>query len=625
MQLLRRLFSFWANKYFEPLQVCWRILKVLSPRLRLSALTTLGIMIVVGVTEYISILVLAFFAMTISDTDGTRNSGVYKWIMSQFPSIGEYLAGDGNLILSVCALAVLAIISKNILWVISNWKMNYFAGETSAWIGCEAMRLYLAMPYLWHLSSEGMDAFTKISWRMQLAVFMMHNLVILSSVVTLALLFIGLLMVSPIVTLFVAGAMALVSYGLCYVLNRRVAIAGNNVAMYSAEETRITMNSIKGIREVIIYNQQPVFLQALKDAISKLLPQNTFIGIASALPSYILEASGMLLVFCAAIYMIRIQCASAGEIIVTMSLLLLTAWRILPSINRIVGGIVAARGCQGMATACLDFFISLKEKSKNVITHDDQTNEAMSAMRSSLELRNVCFRYPSAQADCLRGVNLVVPKGACVGILGLSGSGKSTLLNILSGLTEPSSGEIWMDGKRLSRSEMLAFRRKVGYVSQKPYLLAGTLAENIAFSQWRMPYDAEKIRNACRQSAVDFVGADCQNIEYAVGEDGQGLSGGQAQRISIARALYANPSILLFDEATSALDHVNEDIILRTVQELRHETTCVIVTHRLNTLAACDHIYWLQNGVMVAQGAPEAIIQRYLQDVGDADQQSGLR
>jgi ABC-type multidrug transport system fused ATPase/permease subunit len=182
---------------------------------------------------------------------------------------------------------------------------------------------------------------------------------------------------------------------------------------------------------------------------------------------------------------------------------------------------------------------------------------------------------------------------------------------VLSGLTPPTAGEVLIDGQPLDSAQLKLYRRRIGYVSQKPYIMAGTIAENVAFSQWGKPYDPEKVKDSCRKAAIDFLGEHCNHINKTVGEDGVGLSGGEAQRVSIARALYADPDIILFDEATSALDHVNERLIFKTIQDLRHSVTCIVVTHRLNTLEACDIVYWLEDGGVVASGTPQDILPRY--------------
>jgi ABC-type multidrug transport system fused ATPase/permease subunit len=150
---------------------------------------------------------------------------------------------------------------------------------------------------------------------------------------------------------------------------------------------------------------------------------------------------------------------------------------------------------------------------------------------------------------------------------------------------------------------------QVGYVSQTPYIMPGTLAENVAFSQWGKPYNEERVRWACRLAALDI--AETRGIEMPIGEKGAGLSGGQAQRLSIARALYVNPSLLILDEATSSLDTAVETAIMNTIYSLPKSITIVIIAHRLSTVRRCDILLWIDKGKLVEFGSTDVVLPKY--------------
>ena len=595
------------KKYLFSVAVFLRICRVLSPKLQWRSAGLFFLMIAVGVMEFVSIITITFFMMTLNAPDAVRALPWVSRILGTMPPLEHFLHDNGNLILTTCAVAVLSVVVKNALWIMTSWKMMTLSEDIAGFIGRESMRRFLHMPYTWHLSSQGADAFMKISCRQSLGQFVLQNLTVFSNFFTVALLFTGLMSQAPALMLIVLVFFAGTSGLLCLFLNRKVIEKGKKVAEYSAAESRATMNAIKGIREVLIYQQQNVFLEAMNSAIRKLLPNRAFVSLSPSIPSFTLEACGFLLIVIVAAVLIKVQHASSVTVISTLSLLMLTAWRILPAINRMVGAIVGVRGCQAMALPCLEFFIQLRNQSEETEAGNGQTVR----MQKAIELRGVSFVYPNSKTESLRDLNITLPKGVSIGILGLSGAGKSTLLNVLSGLTPPTAGEILIDGLPLDPAQLKLYRRRIGYVSQKPYIMAGTVAENVSFSQWGKPYDPEKVKGACRKAAIDFLGVDCENITKAVGEDGVGLSGGEAQRVSIARALYADPDIILFDEATSALDHVNEGLIFKTIQDLRHSITCIVVAHRLNTLENCDIVYWLENGGVVASGTPHEILPRY--------------
>ena len=295
------------------------------------------------------------------------------------------------------------------------------------------------------------------------------------------------------------------------------------------------------------------------------------------------------------------------RITTALGLLMLTAWRVLPYANRVVGFQISIRALRPMVLAVLELLESLRNKARIVFPEPDKNF----TLQDSISFRHVYFRYPETEVDSLSDITFTIPVGKKVGIIGPSGGGKSTLVGILSGLLCPKSGEMLVDGAALTPARAAAFVSQVGYVPQSPFLFAGTLAENIAFSQWGQPWDEARVRDACRRAAIDFVDSHPLGLKQPIGENGAGLSGGQAQRVSIARAMYASPKLLIFDEATSALDQANEKNIQETILQLADEVTCVIVAHRLTTVEHCDWIVWLDKGRIVMQGVVEEVLRRY--------------
>lgn len=167
----------------------------------------------------------------------------------------------------------------------------------------------------------------------------------------------------------------------------------------------------------------------------------------------------------------------------------------------------------------------------------------------------------------------------------------------------------------MSTGELAAYRKQVGYVPQTPYLLSGTVAQNVAFSDWGKPADAERVRRACREAAIDFLGPDCADIDRPITAGGSGLSGGQVQRVSIARALYVNPALLIFDEATSALDQASEAVVQEAVARNKGKRTSVIAAHRLSTLEVCDTVLWLEGGRIYIAGCIDKILHKYREEL----------
>lgn len=285
-----------------------------------------------------------------------------------------------------------------------------------------------------------------------------------------------------------------------------------------------------------------------------------------------------------------------------------------------MGLTVQIRGLRPGATMCLELLEKFSPDDIDCQISPDPSFR----FEKSLELRNTGFRYPSAGESCLHGVSVRIARGECVGLVGRSGSGKSTVAMLLAGLLEPTAGELLVDGKTLTPGGRESFRHRVGFVPQNPLLLPGTIADNIALSRWGEEYDRAKVEVAGRLADMDFLRDNPHGLDYVIGDGGMGLSGGQAQRVSIARALFGDPEMLILDEATSSLDLASECAITRAIAGLRGRMTSVVIAHRLSTIEHCDRIIWLDAGRVVATGTPAEILPSYRESMGGERGHDGL-
>ena len=211
-------------------------------------------------------------------------------------------------------------------------------------------------------------------------------------------------------------------------------------------------------------------------------------------------------------------------------------------------------------------------------------------------LRNIQFKYPSSTKNIFEeSINLDINKGDFIGIVGTSGSGKSTLINLISGLLEPSEGQITVDGIDI-QEDISNWQRQIGYVPQQSYLFNSTIKENIAFGIEESDIDENLMINAIKTAEIEeYVNGLKNGLRTSIGEDGIVMSGGQRQRLTIARAIYHNPSVIIFDEATNALDEKTEREILSTIYSIK-SATVILISHNHEILENCDHVYSLSSG-----------------------------
>ena len=242
-------------------------------------------------------------------------------------------------------------------------------------------------------------------------------------------------------------------------------------------------------------------------------------------------------------------------------------------------------------------------------TADRPSAAALSPFASSIEFRDVTFRYPDDDEPVLRGVSFTVRAGEVVAVVGLSGAGKSTLVNLVPRFHDVTGGAILVDGVDVRDVTLRSLRGAVGIVTQETFLFDASVAENIAYAAPGTPR-ASIVAAARAAHAHEFVVDLPQGYDTVIGERGQRLSGGQRQRLTIARALLRNPPILVLDEATSALDAESELLVQDALARLLLGRTAFVIAHRLSTIRRADAIIVIEGGRVVESGRHEELLMR---------------
>jgi ABC-type multidrug transport system fused ATPase/permease subunit len=240
-------------------------------------------------------------------------------------------------------------------------------------------------------------------------------------------------------------------------------------------------------------------------------------------------------------------------------------------------------------------------------TQKDGTME-LPPLKEKIEFRNVVFTYPGSEKPALKGINLTIQAGHNIAIVGPNGSGKTTLANLLPRFYDPDSGQILIDGTDLRDVTLKSLRGQIAMVTQHVVTFNETIAANIGYG--RPGADRHEIVEAAKRAfAHEFIELLPDGYDAVIGEQGAGLSGGQLQRIVIARAILKNPAILIFDEATSQVDADSESKIHRAIEEIMHNRTSFIIAHRFSTILAADVIVVMDKGQIIAQGRHDRLMQ----------------
>ena len=343
--------------------------------------------------------------------------------------------------------------------------------------------------------------------------------------------------------------------------------------------------SFRGYADIEISNAFPQMLSAFNDSTDKLIAMRKHNATLSALPQSITEttlATGMAAIVIAGAYI-------QGNIGLLFGIFTVAAVRLMPSVRNILSAVTAIR--YNLYT--LDTLQNIED---NAIANE-QTSERL-RLREKIEINNLSFEYDGQQskegASVIDNLSLTILRGERIGIKGASGAGKSTLMNLILGLYTPTSGEILIDGIKLDSTTRRKWQNSIGYVPQNVFITDSTLAENIALGIAPQNIDRQRVEEVLEMASLkQFTEGLAEGLDTMIGESGCRVSGGERQRIGIARALYSQPDILFFDEATSALDKETEQSVNKSIETLsvnNRNLTIVVIAHRETSLGYCDRI-----------------------------------
>ncbi len=277
-----------------------------------------------------------------------------------------------------------------------------------------------------------------------------------------------------------------------------------------------------------------------------------------------------------------------------IAIILYAFMRIIP----ILGGITANRNSLEGFFPSFEQVMNLRLRAREL--EQKSGKRPFQGFQRDLVLENLTFAYPGHE-PVLRNIEVRIPKGKMVAFVGGSGAGKSTLIDVIMGFNEPSAGSITIDGVALHDYDIVSYRSRIGYVPQDSILFNMSIRDNLLWAKDDAT-DAELQKAAAQAYSTEFIESFPEGYNTLVGDRGVRLSGGQIQRISLARALLRKPEILILDEATSSLDTQSERLIQQAIESIAGETTVIVIAHRLSTIINADYIYVLDNGKVIEEG-----------------------
>lgn len=409
---------------------------------------------------------------------------------------------------------------------------------------------------------------------------------IISSGIMLGATVIILVLIDSATTLLAFAFFSIIYLSVIYFNKRKIRINSQTISKLSISRLKTVQEALGGFRDVSLSGLSESYIKKFLNIDKEIRTAQASNQVRAETPRYGIEGSGILLIVWLAFYFIS-SGVDMTDILPSLGLLVLGIQRLLPIMQK---GFASWTQLKGEQDSLKDVLILLRKlTNENDVFHPIQTQKMN--FTSELSLSRVCYSYSKNGETILRDVDVTIKKGEIVGIVGESGAGKSTLVDLIMGLLCPSSGELKVGNLLLTEDNRAAWRAKVAHVPQNLFLLDASIAENIAFGEDRHSIDIERLNECIRMAQLEGLISNLPNgAHQQVGERGIKLSGGQIQRVGLARALYKNAELLVLDEATSALDTETESKIIEQIKALPHDTTVVMVAHRLTTLTSCSRI-----------------------------------
>jgi ATP-binding cassette subfamily B protein len=401
-----------------------------------------------------------------------------------------------------------------------------------------------------------------------------------------------LIIYSPLFAFSILIIFSFVYFFIGYFIKRQLSVNSIIVNQQLNKHLRIVQESLGSIRDILLDNSHAVYLKKFEKSNSTLRKIQAKMAFIGSSPRYVIEAFGMVVI---AIFMVFFQINGGTDSIVILPMLggfALAFQRLLPIFQQAFASWVAIKS----GTSSLDSILDLLAQPYIL----NSQGSAKLNFKKDIVLKGIAFKYQPENSLILKNVDLVIPKGARIGIIGSTGSGKSTLLDILMGLLEPTEGDILIDGVPIDRNNLIMWQQNISHVPQSIFLTDGTISENIAFGVPKKSIDQKLVIDCAKKAQIDMlIDGWVEGYDTNIGERGIKLSGGQKQRIGIARAIYKSSEVIIFDEATSSLDTETEKNVMKSIDDLDQLLTVIIVAHRTSTLINCDKIYKIIDGSLV--------------------------
>lgn len=562
-------------------------------------------MIASSFLEMLGIAIVMPFMTTLTYTDALAEKR-YAKVLINFFGISDFY----GLLLLMGLLVVAVYAIKNIVLLLARNYQNIFQCSILSAMSTEMLEHCTKRPYSYFLGVNSSELLTNIFNDVNNVYYIIGAfLALISESITVLMIGIFIFVTDP------AMAIGMVFLAIACVI--AIVFGFKGMSTESGIKNRDAYNkmyqdamqAVGGIKEIDVTGRGDFFIKKFERNRKKYRDTQIVANFLNLVPERIVETlfvSGIILVL---VFRVR-NGMNIESSIVALSAFAVAGYRLLPSINKLSNNMTTLIYYQPSLEAAYNNIIGARlaeeERLEYVKLHAVAEEEVRDKrFEEKVMVKNITFSYKDYSKYVLENLNMTIEKGSSVAFIGESGAGKSTLSDILLGLLVPQKGSVYMDGIDIFTIPS-KWNQIIGYVPQSVYLLDATIRDNVAFGIDRNDISDKQVWKALEKAHLDdYIRSLPDGLDTFVGERGVRLSGGQRQRIAIARALYNDPDILVLDEATSALDNETEKAVMESIDALHGHKTLIIVAHRLTTIAGCDQIYEIKDGIAIERSREE--------------------
>ena len=491
-------------------------------------------------------------------------------------------------------LCLLVFIS-NFLLILMSWQSHKFGQFTGSYFSQLLFNNYLSKDYLTHKNQNNSHFIKNIifeSRRCADGVIGPFTTLISKSVILISIC-ISLFFINFFITICIFSFLILGYLSLFLIVKKKLKKINKDLSFFERNKYEIGDNSLKGIKEIKISLSQETLKKLFLKSSDNYAYAQSLSQILAQFPRFIFETISIFLVVIFSVsFLFLLKDRAFAEVLPLLSMYAFAGFKIMPSLQLIYFSFATIKSNQNSIDIIYGDLAQEIYSEKDIKKHEDENLK----LNESIEFKNIDFKY--SDKNILSNANLKILKNEVVGIYGPSGVGKSTFIDIFTGLIKNQKGKILLDGKEMHIYENPSWFKNISYLSQNIFIFDGSLRDNITFNIEKKSENKQEdknLENVLSLSNLNNYLLGNKSLDHHLGYSASKISGGEKQRIGIARAIYKDTPILIFDEPTSSLDEENETLFRNSISKIKKERFIIIISHNQNTLKICDKIYKLEN------------------------------